>query len=78
MRSAKLAVAVAEHKAAVTAAVAEMRESGTSELAIAVYEAEQGVQEAKIGGAKVSVAPPPALWFSPPITDQAPRVYPGV
>ena len=35
------------------AEIAEMREGGASELAIAVYEAEQAVEEAKMGAAEV-------------------------
>ena len=66
LRSAKLAVAGAAHEAnaaaqlvehgiKVATQLAEMREGGSSELAVAVYEAEQALEEAKIGGAKVSI-----------------------
>ena len=48
LRSAKLEAALAEHQAEVEAVVSQMREGGASEHAIAVYEAEQAVEEAKM------------------------------
>ena len=53
LRSVKLEAALAEHVAEGEAVVAEMREGGASEHAIAVYEAEQAVEEAKMGAAEV-------------------------
>eukprot|EP01045_Picozoa_sp_COSAG04_P029364 COSAG04_NODE_4804_length_1884_cov_1.783436_1_plen_168_part_10 len=51
--SAKMAAELAKHVAKVEAVVAEMREDGESEHDIAVYEAEQAVEEAKMGTAEV-------------------------
>ena len=48
LRSARLEAALDEHGAKVAAGVSQMREGGASEHAIAVYEAEQAVEEAKI------------------------------
>ena len=53
LRSVKLEAALAEHQAEVEAVVSQMREGGASEHAIAVYEAEQAVEEAKMGAAEV-------------------------
>ena len=57
LRSAKIAAALAEHVAKVAGVVVEMREGGASEHAIAVYEAEQVVEEAKMGTAEVRKCP---------------------
>ena len=57
LRSAKLAAALAEHVAKVAGVVVEMREGGASEHAIAVYEAEQALEEAKMGTAEVRKCP---------------------
>ena len=48
LRSARLEAALAEHGAKVAASVSRMREGGASDLEIALYEAEQAVEEAKI------------------------------
>jgi len=48
LRSARLEAALAEHVAKVAAGVSQMREGGALEHAIAVYEAEQALEEAKI------------------------------
>eukprot|EP01045_Picozoa_sp_COSAG04_P029365 COSAG04_NODE_4804_length_1884_cov_1.783436_2_plen_100_part_00 len=48
LRSARLEAALAEHGTKVAAGVSRMREGGESEHDIAVYEAEQAVEEAKI------------------------------
>ena len=52
--SAKMAAELAKHVAKVEAVVAEMREDGESEHDIAVYEAEQAVDEAKIEGVEAA------------------------
>ena len=44
----RLEAALDEHRAKVAAGVSQMREGGASDLEIAVYEAEQAVEEAKI------------------------------
>ena len=48
LRSARLEAALAEHGAKVAAGVSQMREGGASDLKIAVYKAEQAVEEKKI------------------------------
>ena len=60
LRSVKLEAALAEHQAEVEAVVSQMREGGASEHAIAVYEAEQAVEEAKMGAAEVTSVGLPA------------------
>ena len=50
LRSARLKAVLAKHQAEVEAVVSQMREGGASDLEIAVYEAEQAVEEAKIEG----------------------------
>ena len=53
----RLEAALDEHRAKVAAGVSQMREGGASDLDIAVYEAEQAVEEAKIeSSAEVQVA----------------------
>ena len=57
LRNARLEVALEKHRTKVAARVSQMRDGGASEHAIAVYEAEQAVEEAKIeGSAEVQVA----------------------
>ena len=53
LRSAKIAAALAEHQAEVEAVVSQMREGGASEHDITIYEAEQAVEETKMGTAEV-------------------------
>jgi len=53
LRSAKLEAVLAEHQAKVEAVVSQMREGGASEHDITMYEAEQAVEEAKMGAAEV-------------------------
>ena len=48
LRDVRLEAALDEHRAEVEAVVSQMREGGASDLEIAVYEAEQAVEEAKI------------------------------
>ena len=58
LRSARLEAALDEHGAKVAAGVSRLREGGASDLEIAVYEAEQAGEEAKIdASAEVQVAP---------------------
>ena len=55
--NARLEAALDQHEAKVAAGVSQMREGGASDLEIAVYEAEQAVDEAKIeSSAEVQVA----------------------
>ena len=53
LRSVKLEAALAEHQAEVEAVVSQMREGGASEHDITIYEAEQAVEETKMGTAEV-------------------------
>ena len=48
LRNARLEVALEKHRTKVAARVSQMRDGGASDLEIAVYEAEQAVEEAKI------------------------------